>query len=358
MGAAGPSEDAGTLKGGLMKDKIVGMAFAILLAASGLSVAQSDSLPVTPDNFVRAETDLNLGDVARNGGLGKLVHHREPMAIDKQFVIRPNRDTLYSMGVFDLDAGPVTITLPDVGNRFMAMQVIDEDHYVPAVHYGAGTYTLTREDIGTRYVGVGIRTLVDPANPDDVAAVHKLQDAIAVSQPGGPGSFEVPNWDQTSQKKVRDALLALAETMPDLSNAFGKKGEVDPIRHFIGSASAWGGNPDKDATYLNVVPSRNDGTTVYRLTVKDVPVDGFWSISVYDAKGYYEPNKLNAYSLNNITAQKNKDGAVQVQFGGCDGKIPNCLPTVSGWNYMVRLYRPRAEILDGSWKFPQAEPAP
>ena len=78
-----------------------------------------------------------------------------------------------------------------------------------------------------------------------------------------------------------------------------------------------------------------------------MPVDGFWSVSVYNAAGYYEPNKYNAYSLNNITAKKGADGSVAIQFGGCDGKIPNCLPIMKGWNYLVRLYRPRAEILDG-----------
>ena len=46
-----------------------------------------------------------------------------------------------------------------------------------------------------------------------------------------------------------------------------------------------------------------------------------------------------------------------MQFGGCDGKIANCLPTVAGWNYTVRLYRPRAEILNGKWKFPEPQPA-
>jgi len=29
---------------------------------------------------------------------------------------------------------------------------------------------------------------------------------------------------------------------------------------------------------------------------------------------------------------------------------------VKGWNYIVRLYRPKKEILDGSWKFPDAKP--
>jgi hypothetical protein len=90
--------------------------------------------------------------------------------------------------------------------------------------------------------------------------------------------------------------------------------------------------------------------------VKDVPVDGFWSISLYNAEGFFVPNKFNAYTLNNITAKKNAEGTVAVQFGGCDGQIANCLPTMPGCNYIVRLYRPRAEILDGKWKFPNASP--
>jgi hypothetical protein len=47
----------------------------------------------------------------------------------KQGIIRFNRDTLYSGAVFDLDAGPVTVRLPDAGKRFMSMQVINEDQY-------------------------------------------------------------------------------------------------------------------------------------------------------------------------------------------------------------------------------------
>jgi hypothetical protein len=82
------------------------------------------------------------------------------------------------------------------------------------------------------------------------------------------------------------------------------------------------------------VPPRNDGTTVHRLTVGAVPVDGFWSVTVYNKDGYFSPNPQNAYSFN---------------------KAPNCLPITARWNYMVRLYRPQQQILDGSWTFPQAQ---
>ena len=123
----------------------------------------------------------------------------------------------------------------------------------------------------------------------------------------------------------------------------------------MGTAAGWGGNPDKDAIYLNITPEKNDGKTVYRVNVKDVPVDGFWSISVYNAEGYFQRNAANAYTVNNITATKNSDGSIPIQFGGCNGQLPNCLPIVPGWNYTVRLYRPHAEIVRGTWSFPQAQ---
>ena len=331
------------------------------LVFASAALAQSspaNTVPVTVDNFIRAESDLYFGGILKDsGGIGKFLHRREPARIDNQTVIRLNRDTLYSSAVFDLDAGPVTITMPDAGKRFMSMQVINEDHYVPEVVYGKGSYTLTRDKVGTRYVAVAIRTLVDPADPEDVKKVHALQDAIKVSQKAA-GKFEAPNWDPASQKKVRDALLVLGSTVPDFKKAFGTKAEVDPIRHLIGTAAAWGGNPDKDATYLNITPAKNDGTTVYKLNVRDVPVSGFWSVSVYNAEGYYEKNPYDAYTLNNLTAKRSDDGSIAIQFGGCDGKVPNCLPVVKGWNYTVRLYRPRAEILSGKWKFPEPQPMP
>jgi hypothetical protein len=329
---------------------------AAALAQPALPAPADSAIQVTPDNFNRAETDSYFSGSVKQGGLGKFQHFREPTPLDRQNVIRMNRDTLYSLSVFDLDAGPVTVALPDAGRRFMSMQVIDEDHYTPEVIYDAGSHTFTRANVGTRYVSLGVRILVDPADPEDIKQVHALQDAIAVVQPGGPGRFEAPNWDQTSHKKVRDALLALAATLPDTRRTFGARDQVDPVRHLIGTAFAFGGNPEKDALYLNVTPSKNDGTTVYRLSVKDVPVDAFWSISVYNAEGYFQKNALDAYTLNGVTAKKAGDGAVVVQFGGCDGQIPNCLPIMSGWNYMVRLYRPRPEILSGQWKFPEAQP--
>lgn len=169
----------------------------------------------------------------------------------------------------------------------MSLQIIDEDQYTPTVHYGAGNYTISKKQIGTRYVLVAVRTL------------------------------------------------------------------IDPIHHLIGTAIGWGGNPEKVALYVLVTLRKNDSATVYAMSVPaNVPVDGFWSISVYNAEGYFQKNEYSAYSLNNITAKKDAGGSTKIQFG----KILNCLPIMDGWNYTVRIYRPRAEILNGTWKFPEAHP--
>src|SRR4029079_16729422 len=105
--------------------------------------------------------------------------------------------------------------------------------------------------------------------------------------------------------------------------AFGAKRAVDPVRHLVGTASGWGGLPDREAFYLNVDLGLPGGE--YQLTVRDVPVDGFWSISVYNAAGYFEPNDRDAYSVNNITATPDDDGSITVHFGGCADDRPNCL---------------------------------
>lgn len=57
-----------------------------------------------------------------------------------------------------------------------------------------------------------------------------------------------------------------------------------------------------------------------------------------------------------MTAKKGADGTTTIRFGG-DEKAPNFLRIIPGWSYMVWLYQPRREILDGTWKFPEAVPA-
>jgi hypothetical protein len=340
-----------------MRARTTPIAVATFIAVgwlSAVSATEPKPVRVTVDNFRRAETDTYFARFAKERGFGKFKHDRDLASIDNQTVIRLNRDTLYSFGIFDLHAGPVTVTLPDAGKRFMSMQVLDEDQYAPEVFYAPGTHTFTKEKVGTRYVCLGIRTFVDPNDAADVKAVHALQDAIKVEQ-SAAGKFEVPDWDPASLKKIREALIGLAAANGGMDSArmFGRKDQVDPVQHLLGTAAAWGGNPQTAALYVSVEPKANDGKTAYRLTVKDVPVDGFWSVSVYNKEGYFEKNAKNAYTVNNVTAKPNEDGSVTIHFGGNEAAT-NYIPITPGWNYLFRMYRPRQPILDGTWKPPEA----
>jgi hypothetical protein len=340
-----------------MRVAIAALTLLAPLPLLGQSKAGSASEPVKVNalNFARAETDFYFARNVKLAGLGKFYHIRTPTPIDKQDVIRMQRDTLYSAAVFDLEAAPVTITMPDVGKRFMSLLIVNEDHYVPETLYAPVTKTFTRQQVGTRYFMAMVRSFVDPNDPADVKAANAAQDAIRIEQ-ASVGKFEVPEWDPVSHAKAREALLALNALGGVKENRFGKPEAVDPISWLLGTAAGWGGNPRNDAIYITGFPAQNDGQTAYHVTLRDVPVDGFWSFTVYDAKGVMFENEQKAYSVNNVTAKKSADGAYRIQFGGDPRGADNYLAITPGWNYSLRLYRPRQEILDGTWKAPELQP--
>ena len=310
-------------------------------------------IKVDLDNFVRAETDRMLADLAAlAGGVNRFGHLRQPTPVDQQTVVRMNRDTLYSFAVVDL-AEPATVVLPDAGDRYMSAMVVNNDHYIDKVMHSPGTHALTQADHGTRYVAVAVRLLVDPNDPADVADVHRLQDLLTVDGPSAE-PFVKPDYDAASFDAVRQALLELGRHVPDARRTFGIPDQVDPVRHVVGTAIGWGGLPEQEAVYENVEPGLPVGE--YRLVVGEVPADAFWSISLYNAQGYFEANEASAYTVNSVTATANPDGTITVHFGGCGDGRPNCLPIMEGWNYIVRLYRPHQEVIDGTWTFPTVEP--
>ena len=172
-------------------------------------------------------------------------HRREMASIDQQTVIRMNRDTLYSFGVFDLDAAPVTITLPDAGKRYMSMQVINEDHYTHGSRSTAPGRTRSRRTRSARATSTSPSArLSNPNDPQDVKAAHALQDAIKVEQARrrqvrgaelGPGVAE-------PRPAMRSARAA-ARRGPASSTGSARRTRSIPFEHLLGTAAGWGGNP-------------------------------------------------------------------------------------------------------------------
>lgn len=95
------------------------------------------------------------------------------------------------------------------------------------------------------------------------------------------------------------------------------------------------------------------------------PVNGFWSLTMYDAEFFFVANPLNRYTLSQRNKFKmNEDGSVdlyiQNESPGTD-KEANWLPAPKGeFNLMLRLYWPKEKapsILDGTWKPPAVKRA-
>ncbi|MCA8883951.1 MAG: DUF1254 domain-containing protein [Rhodobacteraceae bacterium] len=326
------------------------------LFAPALLPSLAAAQEVTVETFVRAESDHMMRVNLQALGLepGQLIHMREPTTAANQTVIRSNQDTLYSSSIIDLSE-PVTITLPEIGGRYMSMQVISQDHYI-FVETQPGSYTLTQDQVGTRFATVLIRTFVDVNDPDDVAKAHAAQDGITMAG-GGAGPFDAPDWNLDDLAQARKALNDVAALGFESTYAFGTRQETRPIDHLVGAAAGWGGLPVKAAYYVVDSVEANDGTTPHEVTVSDVPVDAFWSVTVYNADGYLDANDLGRNSYNNVTAAPNADGSFTLHFGGCDDGRGNCIPISAGWSYAIRMYGPRPELLDGSWTFPAIEPA-
>lgn len=352
---------------------LVGFLLALTWSTAGLTQAASEDIratlerdeypvivnvaPVTVDDFATAETHHMMAvAVEALDCLGQWAHMRGLTPIEAQNVVRMNRDTLYSSLVLDL-ANPATIFKPDTDGRYQSLLVVNEGHLARQVIYEPGEYVLTQEDMGSRYVAVIARTLVDAENSEDVALAHAAQDGLQVRQ-SDKGEFEVPNWDQIALEEMREALKVLGRHLPNRDTGYGASmDEVDPVAFLISSADAWGGWRPENAVYANFTPTLNDGRTSHVLTLRDVPSapNAFWSISVYNREGFFQKNEYDGYVVNSRMAQPNDDGSVTIHFGG-DPNEPNFLPIMEGWNYMLRIYLPEKEYFEGSWTFPEIQP--
>jgi hypothetical protein len=224
------------------------------------ALVETRETPVTIDNFARAASGIELDKyVTLAGGINRFYHFREPTPVDNQPTIRMNRDTLYSTAFVDISEG-ATLTLPDVGERYMSAMIVNQDHYINAVFHGGGTYTLDMDTFNTPYVIVYMRTLVDADDPDDVAAVNAIQDRMKV-EAASSKPFILPDYDEDAYEALVERLGALLAFAGEIKGTFGAKEDVDPVRHMIGTAVGWGGLPETEAMYPANVPNLPLGNT-------------------------------------------------------------------------------------------------
>ena len=139
------------------------------------------------------------------------------------------------------------------------------------------------------------------------------------------------------------------------------------LQRALVTAIGLGANRPQDAVYPT---SENDaagkpyiGTNKYVIHFPKgqlPPVDGFWSLTMYDAQFFFYPNKLNRQTLSERNKLKvNKDGSVDLYVQNASpgrDKEANWLPAPPDkFILMFRLYWPKEKppsLLDGTWKLP------
>jgi hypothetical protein len=130
-------------------------------------------------------------------------------------------------------------------------------------------------------------------------------------------------------------------------------------------------NKPKETRYfyqdLDASGARLDGSNRYTVTFPKglaPPVNGFWSLTLYNKHHFFAPNEINRYSLGtkNRRLQYSADGSLTIYVQSeppADERHSNWLPAPKNENFSlyVRTYWPKVSIIDGSWTPPAVEPA-
>ncbi len=315
------------------------------------SISQVTPIKVTPETYIRAESDRQFNDIVKlAGGLNRFFHFRSTTPLDKQNVVRMNRDTLYSLAVVDTSKG-ATITVPVLPEgRYVSVYLLDNDHYVPFVIYKSGTHKLPQD---TKYLIMGVRIKVfNPKDKGEIALINKLQDQFIIKA-DSEDSLPAFKWNMDSLKAMTAQYEKDATQYDSYKGMQGPRGKVDEKTRHIAAAAAYGLFPEWDATYLNYNGGHDD-KSCHQATYKVPENNAFWSITVYGDDGYMKSDN-NVVNSSNVTL--NSDGTFTVYYGSKDicGDMPNRVDVTDGWNFLMRIYRPGPSVIDGSYKMANAE---
>ena len=318
-------------------------------------VSEVQTTVVTDQNYGQAETEVifagyvqQIAAATGTNGTGEWLHLRKGADPKDRTVMRINFDTLYSSVIVDLTEDAV-LTMPETNGRYQSAWLITDEHYNPMAFVEPGTYTLTQENVGSRYVMIAMRTQVNVVDPADLAIVHEIQDQLKLEQKAKGAFVPSGNWDMEEVLAMRSKYQEIGKAEGITSEQmFGKKGEVPLKEHNVGTAMGWGGLTPERAVYPSIYAESVEPQT---LTLKDVPAGAFWSITVYDAEGYPQGD---VYNINSAFAVPEDDGSFIIHFGGDKGAV-NYMDIFENWNLALRIYEPTEAYFNGEWVMPELE---
>jgi hypothetical protein len=213
----------------------------------------------------------------------------------------------------------------------------------------------------------------NPPGTHDYPMIHRLQRAGFTAGQGFDLNAAPPAVKQAFERATADGKALVASLGKKAAGA-GQKGWVYNttggsfgVNYRERAAVAYyalGMNLPQDAVYPSLSTDGEgrplDGSWKYVLHFekgKFPPVDAFWSVTAYDADGYFIPNALKRQALGDrdklrLNADGSLDLYIQADSPGPD-KEANWLPVAkSPFTLLMRLYSPKSEVLDGTWKPP------
>lgn len=310
-----------------------------------------DGRMVTPESYPKDETSRQFLKAQDQGGINKFNHKRVLTSTENQPVVRMNRDTYYSMALVDVSKG-ATVTMPEIPEgKYMSVQPVTEDHRIQKMMYGPGTFELSTHignhiyliiRLDVTFTEDEVKTIQDQmiieanskemfvAEPVNKESFYQVENALKAKLPG------------IAQRDGLDAMVGMFTDFRDESNQ-----DFNEEKYQVGAAIGWGGAQKVDNIYE---ASRHFPTdSCYELTFEDPGNEAFWSITVYDEKGFMF-NDLANYSSNTATA--NEDGTFTISFG-CGKDAPNNLEidNPSGvFNIIARHYQPSKRVMEDGYR--------
>jgi hypothetical protein len=297
---------------------------------------------VDESNFTIAETDRYFVDHSKEHEVNTFRHSREMSSVDNQFVVRENRDVMYSHAVVDISNGATLIN--PAWDVFSVIQVIDENQYTIASIYPGEQQTFTPHDVALgNHLFLNMRTGVRSLDEKGFAEAHKHQDSVRI-EANSAKPYQAKGFEKKSLDETRARLKARMAEADKPEFYFGMKDEVEPTQFLIASAVGIFGLPIGDAAYLNTIQPTGEAKAgaPSRITLPVPPLNfdkgGFFSVTTYDSKGWIAKKN---FALNNNTAKPNEDGSYTFHFN-CPGK-PNNIDVVDDWTMLIRLYAPTSK---------------
>ncbi|MGF1720065.1 DUF1214 domain-containing protein [Vibrio kyushuensis] len=284
-------------------------------------------------------------------GINTFFHFQDFTTKDMVWVVSPNQDTLYSMAVVDA-RHDFTVTLPDVSDRFISLQVQDFNHVFVAYENGGGEYHFKSEDIDTDYVLVGVRTGTDATVEDAAYIAADLQPKMKIETDGQPDLHIVP----VNSELMLTMRGEFIEQFQKLDTPFGwVEYSQDDVPNWENKvyvvANSFGLSHHTAAMYTNGFPEAKGGDCYYG-KFAPVPYSDFSSVTVYGHDRYLMTNYReapNAIGTEHKEFIALEDGSFEIMFGAEECRVNgmNYINTPEdNWHFMVRAYGPDVDAME------------